>query len=74
MRTMQKSLLTERDRRLLSQKSAGAIVAILFLLEIVLRLTSAAVARHSLALGVLTVVVVFVFVRIWFWKGKTAWR
>lgn len=49
-------------------------MGILLLLESALRLTSVAVAKHSFAVGLLTVVLVAVFVRVWFWNGKTAPR
>ena len=49
---------------------AGVILGILFLVELMLRLTNAAVARHSLALAVLTIILVAVFVRFWVWNGN----
>ena len=74
--TIQQSYLTEREKRLLRPGAgvAGVILGILFLLELILRLTSAAVARHSLALAVLTIILVAVFVRFWGWNGKANLR
>jgi hypothetical protein len=74
MHTVRESYLTQRDRRLSRQSLgvAGAILGVLVLLESILRLTSVAVARHSLALGVLTALAVIVFVRVWFWNAKAA--
>jgi hypothetical protein len=72
--TMRESYLTERDKRLShpSLGIAGAILGALFLLEFIPRLTSAAVAKHSLSLGVVTAPVVIVFVRVWFWNRNAA--
>jgi len=71
-RTIQQSYLTARDKRLLRPGAgvAGVILGILFLVELMLRLTNAAVARHSLALAVLTIILVAVFVRFWVWNGN----
>jgi hypothetical protein len=75
-RTVQEPYLTARDKQLspYTVGIAGVILGIVLLLELILRFTSAAIARHSLALGVLTVILVAGFVRIWFWKGKTVSR
>jgi len=70
--TIRQSYLTERDRRLFrpSAGAAGVVVTILFLLEAILRLTSVAVARHSLALGVFTIILIAGFVSYWCWDKK----
>src|ERR1041384_8526489 len=71
-RTIQGSYLTERDRRLLrpSAGTAGMILAVLFILEFALRLTSAAAARHSVAIAVLTAVLVAASVGFWLWVSN----
>jgi len=75
--TIQQSYLTERDRRLLRPNAgaAGIVLAVLLTLEFALRLTSAAVARHSVAIGMLTVVLVAasLVTRLWLFNGK-AWK
>jgi len=70
--TIQRSYLTERDKRLLrpSPGVAGMIIGVLFVLEATLRLTSAAVAKHSLALGVFTIILIAAFVCFWLWDKK----
>src|SRR5207249_10958699 len=70
--TMERSYLTERDKQL-TRRGAGVAGALLIAF-FVLRLMSAAVAKHSLTLGVSTVVVAAIFVTFWFWKGKAATR
>ena len=75
-RTIQPSYLTERDKQLSIRKLgvAGVILGILLGLEFVLRLTSVAVAKHSWALGISTVILAAVLVRFYFWNGRTARR
>ena len=46
------------------------IIGVLFVLEATLRLTSAAVAKRSLALGVFTIILIAAFVCFWFWDKK----
>ena len=67
--TMQDSYLTGRDQDLSRQSLgiAGVILAILLTLEFTLRSSSAAVARHSVALVVLTVILVIASLRFWLW-------
>jgi hypothetical protein len=67
--TMQDSYLTERDKHLPRQNLgiAGAVLAILLTMEFMLRLSSAAVARHSVALGALSVILVIAALRFWLW-------
>jgi len=67
---MERSYLTERDKQL-TRRGAGVAGALLIAF-FVLRLMSAAVAKHSLTLGVSTVAAIFV--TFWFWKGKAATR
>jgi hypothetical protein len=66
--TMERSYLTERDKQL-SRKGAGVAGAFLIAF-FVLRLTSAAVAKHSLVLGMSTIAIAAFFVIFWFRKGK----
>lgn len=72
--TIEQSYLTERDKRLSRQGAglAGIVLTILLTLEFTLRLTSAVVARHSLALGLLTVMLVGASFGVWLWllNGK----
>jgi hypothetical protein len=70
--TMQKSYLTDRDKKL-SQAGAGFAGALLITF-FVLKLTGVAVAKHSFALGIFTVVVAVVFIRLWFSNRKAASR
>jgi len=73
-RTIQQSYLTERDRRLLRRSGgvSGIALAVLLTLEFGLRLTSATVARHSVAIGVLTVALIGLCFGGWLWllNGK----
>ena len=76
-RTIQQSYLTERDRLLLRRSGgvAGIVCAVLLTLEFALRLTSATVARHSVAIGVLTALVVAASLGFWLWLfNGTVWR
>ena len=75
-RTIQASYLTERDKQFSLQKLgvAGVILGMLFGLEFVLRLTGVAVAKHSWALGISTVILAAVFFRLYFWNGRAARR
>jgi hypothetical protein len=68
--TVQKSYLTERDKQL-SRTGAGVAGAILVAF-FVLRLTGAAIAKHSLPLCIVTVIVAAVFVGLWFRNRNTA--
>jgi hypothetical protein len=75
---MEESCLTEADRRL-SRKSAGVtgiVLAIVLVVEFMLRLASAAVARHSVALGVVTVLLGAGSFGVWLWllHGKVSTR
>ena len=76
-RTIQQSYLTERDKRLLQRSGgvAGIVCAVLLTLEFALKLTSAAVARHSVAIGVFTVLLIAASLGFWLWlfNGKV-WR
>lgn len=76
--TIQQSYLTERDKRMSRQGAgvAGIILAVLFSLEFVLRLTNVAVAKHPVALGLLTVVLVALCFGGWLWvlNGKASVR
>lgn len=75
--TIEQPYLTERDRRLARESATtGIFLAVLLTLEFALRLRSAVVARHSVALGVLTVVLVGVSFAAWFWllNGKASTR
>lgn len=76
--TTERSYLTDRDKQLLRPSAgvAGIVTAALMTLEFALRLTSAVVARHSVALGVLTVVLVAACFAAWLWllNGKVSTR
>lgn len=67
--TIERSYLAERAKRLTPQSAGitGIVLAALLTLEFALRLTSAAVARHSIALGLLTVVLVAASFAAWLW-------
>ena len=67
--TVEKSYLTEQDKRLPWQGAgvAGIVLAILLTLAFALRLTRAVVARHSLALGLLSVMLIGASFGLWFW-------
>lgn len=66
---VRQSYLTERDKRLSRQGAgvAGIVLTVLLTIEFALRLTNAVVARHSLALGLFTVVLVAASFGVWFW-------
>jgi hypothetical protein len=72
--TIEQSYLTERDRQLSwpSAGVAGIVLAFLLTLELALKLTRAAAIRHSVAIGVLTVVLITAS-RLWPFNGK-AWK
>ncbi len=76
-RTIQQSYLTERDKRVLQRSGgvAGIVCAVLLALEFALRLTSAAVAKHSVAIGVLTVILIAASLGFWLWLfNGNAWK
>jgi len=66
---IEQSYLTDRDKRLSWQGTgvAGIVLAVLLTLEFALRLTSAMVAKHSLAVGLLTVILVAGSFGAWLW-------
>ena len=66
--TIERSYLTERDKRL--SRTGTGVAGVLLIAYFVLRLMSAAVAKHSLALGVSIGAIAAIFVAFWFWKGK----
>ena len=71
MHTIQRSYLTERDKRL-RRGAGGAGVALLISLvtEAALRLRNEAVATHSFEVMVLTVAVVVALLGLWVWLLK----
>lgn len=66
--TIERSYLTERDKRLSRTGTGGA--GALLIGFFVLRLMST-VAKYSVALGASTGVVAAILVTLWFWKGKS---
>jgi hypothetical protein len=69
--------MTERDKRLLRRSGgvAGIVLAVLLTVEFGLRLTSVAVAQHSVVIGVLIAVLIAASLGFWLWlfNGK-AWK
>jgi hypothetical protein len=66
--TVERSYLTERDKRL--SRTGTGVAGVVLIAYFVLRLMSAAVAKHSLALGVSIGAIAAIFVAFWLWKGK----
>jgi len=75
--TIEQPYLAEREKRFLREGTgvAGIVITVLLTIEFALRLTIVMVAKHSLGLGLLTVLLVAAF-GAWFWllNGKAPRR